>query len=155
MILAPSTIEGRPPFTIACVRSTSGCGIGKLKLLNYKRYRLFVSRRNLGRPGYFYFGFGPGLWSPTKYFWTALAVVTQFLPIFIPHISPLLTKRRRWLGESPLTSAASCSEISSVRSGLFELLSFGLSGIWSGFYQENLLGWHHGITRMYPDFSPD
>ena len=45
--------------------------------------------------------------SRAKYSLTAFSVVYQFRPGFIPQISPELTSNLRWLGESPLSSAAS------------------------------------------------
>jgi hypothetical protein len=64
-----------------------------------------------------YFGFGPGLIPRARYTITACSVVNQFLPSFLPQISPLVTNRRKWLGDNPLISVARLREINSSSCG--------------------------------------
>lgn len=75
-----------------------------------------IIRVQLFLPGAF-LGFGPGFRSRAKYSLTASTVVTQFRPIRNPHISPSLTIRLKWSGDSPLISAALLREINSSRRG--------------------------------------
>lgn len=78
-----------------------------------------------------FLGFGPGRRSRARYFSTAWAVVTQLCPSFAPWMSPRRTRSRRWLTDSPLSSAASCRVISSFRFGRSEPLSLALCDIQS------------------------
>ena len=71
-------------------------------------------------------GFGPGRRSRARYSLTAWAVVTQFRPSFTPHMSPRLTRSRRWLADSPLIFAASRRVINSLKFGWSGLLSLAV-----------------------------